>query len=683
MQKDLTNIPTSIEGKLRNIHLPQSRSLLPVYECVINSIHAIEDNKELSSIDEGVIKIYFQRELEQTSLISENGDFARITEIHIEDNGVGFDKVNYDSFLTSDSTHKLKRGSKGVGRFLWLKAFDSVQVHSTFKENLNVFCRNFVFSTQGIQPINYQEYEKEDNKSLKTKVILKSLRSPYRAKFPQSLDLIGRRILEYCLSYFLLGSVPQIILYDGEQSFCLNEYFEKNTEVFGDQKEFAIGEFDFQLRGLRFYRGENTDHTVFYCAHQREVLSESLASYIVDLEKRKKLTDDDERKFVYYACVYGKYLDNNVSVDRTKFMFDEVSKPLLKELGELSQQDIKLKVSDQVNEILEPYLEKIRSEKKSRIQEYITKSAPQYRPLLKYSSENLSEIPPQLSDDKLDLELHRVKYELEKNLKKEGQKIIEDQDKNFRNYPEYREKYSEFLEKYNDIGKSKLAEYVVHRKTMLDIFSQYLNRNQDGKYFLEEDIHKIIVPVRTTSDDINYQQQNLWIIDERLAYHQFLASDEPLNKIEDLSSNSKDRPDVLIFDNPIAFADGEYENYSSVVIIEFKRPMRNDYIDETKKNPITQVIDYIDNLKSGDMEDHQGRLIRVTNETPFYAYIICDLTAKLVKQAKIADFTPTPDRLGFFKFHKEYNSYIEIISFSKLIIDAKRRNQVLFEKLNL
>ncbi len=83
------------------------------------------------------------------------------------------------------------------------------------------------------------------------------------------------------------------------------------------------------------------------------------------------------------------------------------------------------------------------------------------------------------------------------------------------------------------------------------------------------------------------------------------------------------------------------------------------------------------------MEDHHGRLIRVTNQTPFYAYIICDLTPNLVKQAKFNDFTETPDRRGFFKFHKEYNSYIEIISFSKLIIDAKRRNQVLFEKLNL
>ena len=107
------------------------------------------------------------------------------------------------------------------------------------------------------------------------------------------------------------------------------------------------------------------------------------------------------------------------------------------------------------------------------------------------------------------------------------------------------------------------------------------------------------------------------MIDERLAYHQFLASDEPLNKIDELDSDSKDRPDVLIFDNPIAFVDGENEDYSSVVIIEFKRPMRNDYREETKKNPITQVLNYISSIKSGGMTDKQGQLIRVRNETPW------------------------------------------------------------------
>jgi hypothetical protein len=47
---------------------------------------------------------------------------------------------------------------------------------------------------------------------------------------------------------------------------------------------------------------------------------------------------------------------------------------------------------------------------------------------------------------------------------------------------------------------------------------------ETGKYPLEEIIHKIIYPMRTTSDDVPYDQQNLWIIDERLSYHGFLGA---------------------------------------------------------------------------------------------------------------------------------------------------------------
>ena len=90
-------------------------------------------------------------------------------------------------------------------------------------------------------------------------------------------------------------------------------------------------------------------------------------------------------------------------------MFAETTKPILKELGEISQQEINECVTKLVNKVLSPYLEKVREDKQSRIQEYITKTAPQYRPLLKYSSDQLTQIAPKISDQKLDLELHRVK----------------------------------------------------------------------------------------------------------------------------------------------------------------------------------------------------------------------------------------------------------------------------------
>ena len=44
---------------------------------------------------------------------------------------------------------------------------------------------------------------------------------------------------------------------------------------------------------------------------------------------------------------------------------------------------------------------------------------------------------------------------------------------------------------------------------------------------------------------------------------------------------------------------------------------------------------------------------------------------------------PTHDGSGFYGYISGYAAYIEVISFKKLIADAKKRNQAFFDKLNL
>ena len=45
--------------------------------------------------------------------------------------------------------------------------------------------------------------------------------------------------------------------------------------------------------------------------------------------------------------------------------------------------------------------------------------------------------------------------------------------------------------------------------------------------------------------------------------------------------------------------------------------------------------------------------------------------------------TKAPDGMGYFGFNKNLNTYIEFISFDKLLNDAEQRNRVLFKKLGL
>ena len=39
--------------------------------------------------------------------------------------------------------------------------------------------------------------------------------------------------------------------------------------------------------------------------------------------------------------------------------------------------------------------------------------------------------------------------------------------------------------------------------------------------------------------------------------------------------------------------------------------------------------------------------------------------------------------MGFFFYNPNFSAYIEIISYAKLLTDARKRNKVLFDKLRL
>jgi hypothetical protein len=39
--------------------------------------------------------------------------------------------------------------------------------------------------------------------------------------------------------------------------------------------------------------------------------------------------------------------------------------------------------------------------------------------------------------------------------------------------------------------------------------------------------------------------------------------------------------------------------------------------------------------------------------------------------------------MGYFNYIKNYNAYIEVISYQKMLKDAKIRNRILFDKLGI
>jgi hypothetical protein len=43
----------------------------------------------------------------------------------------------------------------------------------------------------------------------------------------------------------------------------------------------------------------------------------------------------------------------------------------------------------------------------------------------------------------------------------------------------------------------------------------------------------------------------------------------------------------------------------------------------------------------------------------------------------------TPNNLGYYGYNETLNAYYEVISYAKLLADTKKRNRILFDKLNL
>lgn len=662
-------------GRIRRTKLPLSDCLYPLFEAIVNSIHAIEDSRNKN----GRIQIIIEREHE-LAFEENNPYFNPIKSFKIIDNGIGFNEANFSSFKREYSTHKEARGSKGIGRFLWLKAFETVKIDSVYNEN-NQFkkrCFNFALIHDGIAKHEFHVNGYSENL---TSVHLINFKSEYQIECPKKPSTIANRIIEHCLIYFLNKECPEVILQnDNGEEIILNDWFKKNIAFTKIVDKFKLEKYSFTITTLKVFESDEIrSHLIHYCANKRHVENYNVSDIIPDL--KDKIYDEQESKSYYFVSyVEGDYFDNhdNLNDERTQIIF--ANRRSLK-FEYLIEEDLQNKIIAITNKNFKETVERIKEEKFSYLRDFIRKKTPQYQALLKYT-DTLNEIQysPSNTPQEIELKLFKIFQKIELtsriHMKEITETIINDDSIDFW---EKKKEIISAIEEANEIGKSKLSQYIVHRKLILDLFSKTLNQSESGKYSLEDSVHDIIFPRKATSDDIEYEKQNLWIIDEKLAYHSYLSSEKPLNSQK--KDDALDRPDIVIYDNPNVFVEGS-GSYNSVVIIEFKKPMRKNYSNE--ENPFEQVFRYIKKIKEGKAIDKNGRPIEVAENTRFYCYIICDITNKVKEMAEInAGLTKSPEGDSYFGYNPNFKSYIELLSYNRVYETAKMRNKILFEKLGI
>lgn len=658
----------NLKGRVKNFPLPKIRPLIPLFEAVVNSIDAIsERRKSEETFSDGRIVITVVRS-QQLTLSSK--DLSPVESFIIEDNGIGFTERNLESFMESDSEYKAQIGGKGVGRFSWLKAFAKVYVSSVFKENNEFLKREFEFSLDNpFIDDTLAELNKNEVSDYSTNITLYKYLAEYQEQAPKQLDTIALKLMQHCLVYFLDENCPEIIIKDDNETININKLFRERIKAEENTAVFKINNEEFKLLHVKIEDKAFLGNRLYICANNRLVESKDLTKYIVDLGDQIF----ERCGFWYLGILTGNYLDDNVDMNRLSFNIPENESPLV---NDIAMESIIKQACAIVKEYLKEYLERIKEQKIARITDYAIQVAPQYRHLLKHMRDDIERIKPDLPDDKLDDELYKIKRKFDKIVNSENAKLFERIKQGIISTEEYETEFKKQIEKISDANSAALAEYVAHRRTIINLLEYGLYMKEDGTFSKENYIHNLIYPMKTTSDDIKYESHNLWLIDEKLAYCTYIASDIPLNR-------NDDRTDILILDHPIAVSEEKNDGseFDTIIIFELKRPMRDDYTDAN--NPVLQLSNYLLKIKNGQAQDKNGRPIKAGTTTKFYLYAVCDITDSLDRILMLQAFSPTPDKMGYYRYNERLNAYIEILSYDKILNDAKKRNQVLFDKLGI
>jgi uncharacterized protein YaaR (DUF327 family) len=680
------SVETNLGGRLRNTYLPVSHSLLPLFEAVVNSIHSIEELPQAMSMGKISVEI-IRNEVPPSMFVDENKrrgieSIPDIIGFKIRDNGIGFNEANFKSFKILDTDYKASKGCRGVGRLMWLKAFENVRIESTYQTQDSSFCKRVITldKQSGIKEVGGESIA--DRTERATIVHLDGFSKKYQKAAKKSVETISKCLFEHCIWYFLrTGGAPRITVFDQGTAINLVDVYEESILGGISNEQVAIKGYTFDLTFVRMRANSSQSHTISYCASNRVVKDETINGKIPGLFGR---IQDGEASFVQYCYVVSEYLDEKVRPERTDFDLDEDVEGLFEE-SQVSLNDIREEVYGKIKVNLDKFLSKGVVEAQERVRKFVDEKAPKYRPLLSRMKHDELIVDPKTTDKDLDLLLHKQLANLESQLISDGHELMAPDVSDDLN--DYKSRLSEYLSKAEDLKKSDLANYISHRKVILDLFGMAIRVKDDGKYSREDLIHQLIVPMGYDTNDINKDGHNLWLVDERLAFHNYLASDKTLKSMPITDSTATKEPDILslrFFDRPFLTAEGDRLPLASITVIEIKRPMRDDIKSGEEKDPIEQALGYLGRIRSGEIQTAQGRPIPESKEIPGFCYVLADLSDSLKARCRnIHDLQITSDGMGFFGYKKNSNTYIEVISFDRLLNSARERNRVFFDRLGL
>jgi hypothetical protein len=272
-------------------------------------------------------------------------------------------------------------------------------------------------------------------------------REPYKSTCPRTTDQIVQKLVEHFLLIFLEEDCPRVTLTDQGLVHSVNDVFDKDFRATAAAHEFHIKGMLFTLHGFRLTTPKLSRHKLVYSANQRGVVSDKLEEYIPNLNAR--LIDKDGNSFVYLGIVQSIYLTQHVNPARTDFDFasgddGEVDQASLFD-DEIKRSEIRDDSLKHIEADLREAIQSINEVKEEKLRNYVKSDAPQYKVLMKYTSEFIDKIAPNALKTDMETALHRELYQREVKMKAEGSRIIKEAEK-VDDYDTYHQRLSAFMD---------------------------------------------------------------------------------------------------------------------------------------------------------------------------------------------------------------------------------------------
>jgi hypothetical protein len=630
-----TNLSVNVQG-----------FLLPVFEALSNSMDGIEQRFDDQASRKGKILVKFENLNDPDKVM-----------ISVTDNGVGLNDENYKSFRTPFSGYKLSKRGRGFGRFIAFKVFSRIHYSSRFETPAAEATKTFRFDISQDEEIIFHDGEPDFSGC----GLCVELDEPLTDWFELIGGLLKQDVKDqigsHFLPYFLYRGLPEIHLqFDDEEPENITSYFKA---VF---VEHAAGHIDTSIDGATC----TLNYTLTKIPKTRQFKSHCLlfaaADRIVghprDLSNKLGAThfvDEDDSKFIIVAVVRGDAFETRLNDSRTSL-------------------DLPPKA---VEEIVGAVCEKIQDREQQQIEKIKTGQAAELNlalhenPILRLGlggqtlSEYVQRKPNNWGAEEFVKDLALLRYRNTGDLLKQITEAANNPDS-------YIENIQELASRIDAGKKEALAEYVLHRKSIIELIDAARRFDDSDRRGSEDDVHSLIFRRFSDSTDVEYFQHNLWLIDDALAFLPYVSSDRTMHGGGRKKGDKV--TDLLFYDDTMVLGD---EDGTTLTIVEFKKPSRNDYrFGPAKTDPVTQVIETLEKaIAAGGITRTDGQHMSFGNVARRQAYIIADLTSSLIEVLRKHDFSNDYNPKIWTRYRRDGSIFIQAFGYDTLVEMAKKRNQ--------